>query len=149
MEWPAQKTVRAPFRLRYPFPPMLDLNYFRDHLDEMDQMARNRGAVLDLAEFRKNDTVRRALITAAEKLKAERNKGSKEIGNLTQQFMTREDPRIIVLRSRMKQIADEIRQLDERVSGIEDVTRAFLLRVPNVPHKSVPIGAAAAQNVEV
>jgi len=123
---------------------MLDLNYFRDHLDEMDQMARNRGAVLDLAEFRKNDTVRRTLITAAEKLKAERNKASEEIPRLKKAGQDAS-----ALLARMKQVSDEIKQLDERVSGIEDVTREFLLRVPNVPHKSVPIGAAAAQNVEV
>lgn len=123
---------------------MLDLNYFRDHLDEMDQMARNRGAVLDLAEFRKNDTERRALITAAEKLKAERNKASEEIPRLKKAGQDAS-----ALLARMKQVSDEIKQLDERVSGIEDVTREFLLRVPNVPHKTVPIGASAAQNVEV
>lgn len=123
---------------------MLDLNFFRDHLDEMDQVARNRGAALDLVEFRKNDTERRALITAAEKLKAERNKASDEIPRLKKAGQDAS-----TLLARMKEVSEEIKQLDERISGIEEITREFLLRVPNVPHKSVPIGASAAENVEV
>src|SRR5579864_2403780 len=123
---------------------MLDLNYFRDHLDEMDQMARNRGAALELADFRKNDSERRALITAAERLKAERNKASEEIPRLKKSGQDASS-----LLARMKQVSEEIKQLDERISGIEDLTREFLLRVPNVPHNSVPVGHSAAEYVEV
>lgn len=123
---------------------MLDLNYFRDHLDEMNQMARNRGATLDLEEFRKNDAERRALITAAERLKAERNKASDEIPRLKKAGQDAS-----ALLARMKQVSEEIKQLDEKIAGIEELTREFLLRVPNIPHKSVPVGASAAENVEV
>src|SRR6266852_4390636 len=55
---------------------MHDLNYFRDHLERFEQMARHRGVELDLDGFRGRDRERRDLITAAERLKAERNKAS-------------------------------------------------------------------------
>src|SRR5260370_94936 len=61
---------------------MHDLNYFRDHLDVFADMAKNRGAALDLDAFRKLDKERRELITATEQLKAQRNKASDEIAGL-------------------------------------------------------------------
>jgi seryl-tRNA synthetase len=123
---------------------MLDLNYFRDHLDVMERMLADRNTPLGLADFRKNDAERRALITAVERLKAERNKASDEIARLKKAGQDAS-----ALLARMKQVSDEIKQLDERVSGIEDLTREFLLRVPNVPHRSVPVGHSAAENLEV
>ncbi len=58
---------------------MHDLNYFREHLDKFAEMARNRGVALDVNAFRELDRERRQLITAVERLKAERNKASDEI----------------------------------------------------------------------
>ncbi len=58
---------------------MHDLNYFRDHLDVFAEMAKKRGAALDLEGFRALDRERRELITATEGLKAQRNKASEEI----------------------------------------------------------------------
>jgi len=46
---------------RYPSNPMHDLSYFREHLDLFAEMARKRGAVLDLDAFRGLDKERRAL----------------------------------------------------------------------------------------
>ena len=58
---------------------MHDLNYFREHLDVFADMANKRGITLDLDGFRALDKERRELITAAEQLKAQRNKASDEI----------------------------------------------------------------------
>ena len=43
---------------------MHDLNYFRDHLDVLAEMAKSRSTALDLDAFRKLDKERRELITA-------------------------------------------------------------------------------------
>src|SRR6267143_692451 len=61
---------------------MHDLNYFRDHLDLFAEMAKKRGAALDLDAFRRLDKERRELITRTEQLKAQRNKASDEIARL-------------------------------------------------------------------
>jgi seryl-tRNA synthetase len=123
---------------------MIDLGYFREHLDEIEQMLRNRSAKLDLAEFRAIDADRRQRITSVERLKAERNKGSEEVGRLKKSGQDAS-----VLMARMKQIAEEIKYDDAKAAELEDKLRAFMLNVPNIPHPSVPIGTGAEGNVEV
>src|ERR1700746_3299364 len=61
---------------------MLDLNYVREHLPEVEEKLRQRGLNPEelLGGFRDLDTRRRQAITAAETLKAERNKKSEEVG---------------------------------------------------------------------
>jgi len=123
---------------------MLDLGYVRDHLEIIEKMTRDRARELDLAPFLDIDTERRQLITAAERLKAERNKASEEIARLKK---SGQDASTIL--ARMKEVSDEIKAYDDRIGGLNEKLRAFLLTVPNVPHPSVPIGAGPADNVEV
>ena len=60
---------------------MLDLNFVRDHLPQVEAMLRNRG--MDpagvLRDFREVDAQRRQAITTAEELKAHRNRLSDKI----------------------------------------------------------------------
>ena len=44
---------------------MHDLGYFREHLGEFEQMARNRGGAIDFDSFRAIDQERRERITSA------------------------------------------------------------------------------------
>jgi len=123
---------------------MLDLGYFREHLDAVERMARNRGVPLDLARFREIDAERRQLITATERLKAERNTASEEIARLKK---TGADASAIL--TRMKSVSDEIARADQRVASLDEALREFMLTVPNIPHDSAPVGQTAAENVEV
>ncbi|HWG59981.1 MAG TPA: serine--tRNA ligase [Candidatus Acidoferrales bacterium] len=123
---------------------MLDLGFVREHLDAIEQAARNRGAALDLGPFRAIDTERRQLITSAERLKAERNQASGEIARLKQ---SKQDASAIL--ARMKEVSEQIKRDDERISELDDRLRQFLLTVPNIPHASVPVGKGAADNVDV
>ncbi|MHB8525425.1 MAG: serine--tRNA ligase [Candidatus Acidiferrales bacterium] len=123
---------------------MIDLNYFREHLDEIERMLRNRNARLDLDAFRKIDAERRQRITSAERLKAERNKGSEDVGSLKK---TGQDAS--ALTARMKQIGEKIKLEDAKIAELDDNLRDFMLSVPNIPHSSVPVGSGADGNVEV
>ena len=58
---------------------MHELGYFREHLDEFKRMAENRGVTIAFDDFHALDQERRERITAAERMKAERNKASEEI----------------------------------------------------------------------
>src|SRR5215472_319401 len=68
---------------RYSCSLMLDLGYVREHLDVIEQMARDRSITIDLDAFRQIDAERRKLIFQNEQLKAERNKASEEVARLT------------------------------------------------------------------
>ena len=123
---------------------MHDLSYFREHLDLFEQMARNRGLTLDLEGFRKLDHERRELITATERLKAERNKASEEIARHKKAGQDASD-----LLALMKKVSEAIKESDEKIVTFDDRLRDFMLTVPNLPHASVPVGKDASANVEV
>jgi seryl-tRNA synthetase len=123
---------------------MHDLNYFRDHLDPFADMAKKRGITLDLDEFRALDKERRELITETEALRAQRNKASDEIGRLKKENLNAD-----TLIAEMKAFAEPIKVKSLRTVELTRKQEEFLLRVPNLPHASVPVGHSAAENVEV
>src|SRR5215475_8224625 len=123
---------------------MHDLNYFRENLEVFAEMAKKRGATLDLEGFRALDKERRELITATEGLKAQLNKASEEIAALKKNKQNAD-----ALIAEMKQVSERIKQGDERITQLDATQREFLLTIPNVPHSSVPLGKGAEDNVEV
>src|SRR2546421_604283 len=123
---------------------MHDLNYFRDHLEVFAEMAKKRGAALDLDAFRKLDKERRELITATEQLKAQRNKANEEIARLKKEKKNADS-----IIAEMKQVSERIKQSDERIAELDATQRELLLAIPNIPHSSVPVGTSAADNKEV
>jgi seryl-tRNA synthetase len=123
---------------------MHDLGYFREHLAEFEKMAADRGITIDFAAFRALDRERRECITAAERLKAQRNKASEEIPRLKKAGQDAS-----VLLAEMKQVSEEIKLGDERIGELDARLAEFMLTVPNRPHSSVPVGHSSADNIEV
>ena len=124
---------------------MHDLNYFRDHLDDVyDVMLGRRGVTVDLNWFRTLDENRRRAITQGEALKAQRNKASEEIARLKKE---KQDADSLI--AEMKEVSERIKGFDERIALLDAQQREFLLTIPNVPHSSVPVGSSAADNQEV
>src|SRR6202171_6270438 len=122
---------------------MHDLGYFREHLDEFEQMAATRGVTIDSDGFRALDQERRERITAAERLKAERNRASEEIARRKK---AGEDASALL--TEMKRVSDEIKMASERAAVLDARLLDFMLTVPNRPHSSVPVGHDASANVE-
>src|SRR5260370_833149 len=120
------------------------MNWFRDTLGVLDEMAKKGGIGLDVDAFRNLEKERRELITATEQLKAQRNKASEEIARLKKEKQNAD-----ALIAEMKQVSERIKQSDERIAELDTKQRDFLLTIPNVPHSSVPVGASAADNAEV
>jgi seryl-tRNA synthetase len=92
------------------------------------------------------DEKRRKLLAEAEQLKAQRNKVSKEIGVLMGQKKAQEAE---TKKAETRAIGDRITQLDREVVEVETARDDLLLRLPNLPHESVPQGKSAEDNVEV
>jgi len=123
---------------------MHDLGYFREHLKEFEQMAADRGVTIDFDGFRTLDHERRERITAAERLKAERNKASEEIARRKK---AGEDASALL--AEMKRVSDEIKMASERAAVLDARLADFMLTVPNRPHSSVPVGHDVSANIEV
>src|ERR1700732_3429278 len=110
---------------------MHDLGYFREHLNEFEQMAANRGATIDFDGFRALDQERRERITANERRKAERNQASEEIARRKK---AGEDASALL--AQMKRVSDEIKLADERITVLDAQLADFMLTIPNRPHGS-------------
>ena len=123
---------------------MHDLSYFREHIEEFEQMAAKRGVPIDFAAFRALDRERRECITKGEAMKAARNRASEEIARRKRAGESADD-----ILAEMKRVAEEIRVADERIKELDARTQDFMLAVPNLLHSSVPLGRDASANVEV
>ena len=124
---------------------MLELAYVREHLERVKESFRDRGLEgAELDEFVVRDQERRDAITQVETLKAERNRASGEIGRLK-----KEGRDASALMAQMKETSARIKQLDKRAVELDQEMKDFLLRVPNLPHQSVPVGRSAEDNQEV
>ena len=123
---------------------MHDLSFFRGHLDVAAERLRTRGVELDLSAFRQLDSERRSAITESETLKAERNTLSQEVGKRKKAGEDTE-----ALQTQVRQMADRMSALDERVKVLDAQFQEILVAIPNLPHESVPVGKSADDNVEV
>lgn len=125
---------------------MLDPRFIERNLDLVGERLALRGFDVDLSEFSGLSSRRKETIREAEALEHERNDGSKRIGELKRSGDEGELSKIL---PRMKVLSDEIKRLNESRARTEELLRDFLLRVPNVPHSSVPEGSDEGSNVEI
>jgi seryl-tRNA synthetase len=123
---------------------MHDLSFFRSNLDSIAQRLSTRGFQLDVEQFRALDAERRAALTEAETLKAQKNAKSVEIGKLRSGGQD-----TAALQQEVREITDTITALDAKAKAVDDAFRELMAGVPNIPRESVPVGKTADDNVEV
>ena len=126
---------------------MLDLNYVRENLERVRAALEARGfptATLD--DFARLDAERRRAISESDRLNAERNAASREIGALMKAGQRDEaDAR----RRAVGELKERIAELDRARDDAEARMRELLSTVPNVQDESVPVGADETANAEV
>ncbi|HEY3440652.1 MAG TPA: serine--tRNA ligase [Paludibaculum sp.] len=123
---------------------MHDLGTFRANLESVAERLAQRGYALDVEQFREIDTRRRAALTEAEQLKAQRNAESMEIGKLKKAGQDTAE-----LQAKVRAMGDRVAELDEVVKGIDEEFRLQLASIPNLPGEGVPVGKSGDDNVEV
>ena len=123
---------------------MLDIKILRTEPERIKEALKNRNNDLDIEPAIQLDKERRALLTSVEQKKAEQNKISKQIPQLKK---AGEDTSAIF--AEMKELSNEIKEDDEKVRDIDEKLRAFMLRIPNIPNKEVPVGKDDSENVEI
>ncbi|MGB8888799.1 MAG: serine--tRNA ligase [Candidatus Korobacteraceae bacterium] len=125
---------------------MLDLAFVRDHLPLVEEKLRQRGMNADalLKDFHVIDLERRAAITEAETLKAQRNKASEEIAQLKK---NKQDATALI--DATKEMREKIATAEKIAEEADARLRNILTGIPNLPDNSVPVGKSEADNVEV
>ncbi|KFL42734.1 seryl-tRNA synthetase [Lysinibacillus sp. BF-4] len=123
---------------------MLDIKYVRANFEKVKQMLATRNEDLgNLDDFEELDLKRRELIAKGEVLKAERNKASEQIS-----IMKRNKENADEAIANMRAVGDDIKALDEELNAVEDKFKHMMMRLPNIPHESVPVGTTEDDNVE-
>jgi seryl-tRNA synthetase len=125
---------------------MLDLAFVRNNLPLVEEKLRQRGMdpAVVLGDFYIIDLDRRAAITKAETMKAQRNK-------LTEEFQRLRKEKLDTAANlhEQKELKEKITEA-EKIAGEADAKlRDILTGIPNLPDASVPVGHSADDNVEV
>ena len=124
---------------------MLDIKLLRANFDEVKAKLAKRGEDLsELDKFVGLDEKRRELIAKVEVLKAERNEVSQKVAEMKRNKENADD-----VIARMREVGDEIKTLDEELHQVEEDLNYVIMRIPNIPHESVPVGDSEDDNVEV
>ena len=124
---------------------MLDIDAIRSDPQRVKEAirAKDTGSPEMVDELLTVDEERRAAITEKQETQARQNELSQEIGTLKREGRDAAAQERIEETSRLK---EEIDALDETVQETEEKQRELLLKIPNVPHPSVPVGATEDDN---
>ena len=126
---------------------MYDLRYLRDNLDGLRAQLGPRGTDIPWDDLRKFIEDRRNLTMKLEQERHEIRKVSEEVGRLMRENKSEDAMRlpdahgIPTQRLVIAHQEEELRFIEQKVSDLN-------LRIPNLPHASVPIGKDAGSNVE-
>lgn len=123
---------------------MLDMRFIRENTDVVRKSLEARNSDYNLDELLSLDKERREILTEVEALKKERNEVSAIIGK-----NAREGKDSLELKEKMSKVSSKIKELDVKVTEIDEKQRLLLLTIPNVLHSSTPFGKDEDENVEV
>ena len=125
---------------------MLDLRFVRENLDEVAAAAESQHSSFDKEAFASLDEERRQAIVKEEALQAERNTISKQIGVLMGQKKLDEAE---AAKARVNEIKEELPKLTAQREAIDEKLNDILLRIPNMPSDTTPVGEDENDNPEV
>ncbi len=113
---------------------MLDITLLREKLDWVKERLKGKMQDLELLdEFPKIDEEFRKIVKIRDDKRSEQNKIAKEIGKLKREGKNPEE-----LMFKAKKLSEEIKAIEKRVKEIEEKRKELLLKIPNIPHESVP-----------
>jgi seryl-tRNA synthetase len=120
---------------------MLEIKLLREKYCEIEKALSNRGEKIDLPAMREQDNQRRALLLEIETLRHRRNLVSQEIAAMKKQGVTAD-----AMVTEMRAVSARIKELDLSLGALDETLNHFLMRLPNIPHDSVPVGKSSEDN---
>ena len=125
---------------------MLDIQLLRNDIQTTAQRLAQRGFVLDTDRFGELEGRRKQLQIRSEELQAQRNSLSKQIGVLMGQGKKDEAE---AAKAQVAQLKTDLENIESELPQVQAALDDLLLRIPNLPHESVPVGKDETENVEV
>ena len=125
---------------------MLDLKLIRKNYEEVRKRIATRGEEYAqlVDKVYQLDKKKRELQRRVEDLRALLNRKSREYGKLKREGKEDEN-----LKRELSQIKEKLLKLEEELKLLEEELNQTLLRIPNLPHPSVPVGEDEKDNVEI
>ena len=123
---------------------MLDIKSIRKNLKVVQAAIANRGEVIDWDSLMALDDRRKEDLLAIEALRHQRNVASEEIAKMKKEGRAADQPM-----DAMRAVGQQIKTLDSRLTDTQAQIEAILMRIPNPPHASVPVGKDENDNPEI
>lgn len=127
---------------------MLTINLIRENKDFVIERlkVKNFDATEIIGKILELDSAKRELQKNTDAMQAEMNRISKEIGSMMKEGKKDEAENAKQVTFKLK---EEIKSLNDKFAPIDEELRTELVRLPNLPHESVPKGKVAEDNVVV
>ncbi|MEX1011907.1 MAG: serine--tRNA ligase [Balneolaceae bacterium] len=124
---------------------MLDINTIRNERERVEEGMKAKGEDSSIvAGLIECDTEWRESVTLLEEQRAAANRTAKEIGEFMKAGRKEEAQKAIDASARSK---EQLKELEVKIDGLATRREEMLLRIPNLPHESVPLGSSEKDNV--
>ena len=120
---------------------MISIELIRRNPDLVREAMRKRAADVPVDEILSLDEERRSFIVRADALRARRNEVSREMGR------SKDRPQELI--EEMRRAGSQIRELEDRLRSTGEKLDGLLLKMPNIPDESAPVGPDESANVVV
>jgi seryl-tRNA synthetase len=124
---------------------MLDIKLFRDNLDFVKEGLAKRGFTTDFDNLLNLDEQRRKVILEIDQARLKRNTDSEQIGKLKREG---KEPDAQLLQE-LEQFRTRIQEKERFLLTLENQIEDILLRIPNIPDETTPVGKSDKDNVVV
>jgi seryl-tRNA synthetase len=121
---------------------VIDLTDLRARPDIYQKAAKDKGIDVSIKDFLKLDEKRKKLLSEVEDMRAKKNEVSKSVPTL-------KDAEKKKAVSAMKKLNEDLKKQEEELEIVQIKWKAMQLRLPQIPHESVPIGKDDSENIEV
>ena len=123
---------------------MINIKNLRDDIDTVASVLATRGYDLNKAIFIELEGERKVLQVEVESLQSDRKNLSNEFGKLKSEGKDTGE-----LKNQIDEINNVLKLKDSLLQAILEKMNIFLLDIPNIPHKSTPVGKNEDDNVVV
>ncbi|OGI00347.1 MAG: serine--tRNA ligase [Candidatus Melainabacteria bacterium GWF2_37_15] len=123
---------------------MLDIKLIRENPEKINELLQRRSPDLSVNEILEIDKQRRELQVKADNLRAQRKNASQDIGKLKKEGKDTE-----ALQEQVRQMGEEIKDLEVQETELNEKQRDMLLNIPNIPDETTPVGRDESANIVI